>query len=92
MTGVQTCALPIFKFSSNNTPVSRVVKPSNGSQVGQLLIIHSITSGGTNGISLSESSSSNIDLTASSISLLYNGIITFIWDGSKWIQISYNSL
>jgi len=83
-----------IRISSNTTVgTARTVYLSNGLEVGQLLIISSISTG-TNQFELVDVNTdpaSNTETGAASLLMDPKDTATFIWDGADWLMLSFRS-
>ncbi|MBS1618120.1 MAG: hypothetical protein JST76_06355 [Bacteroidetes bacterium] len=77
-----------FLISSSVSPSSAVISLTNGLVPGQLLMImvRQVNSG--NGIMFNPGSNLRISSTGNN-KVLDAGVITFIWDGSQWLQSGF---
>lgn len=76
-----------IRFASTSTPVNRTVIFANGLTPGQLLIVECIAPGGFNGIRFSD----QVNMNVSGIrDLTIDDTITFIWNGTKWVEIAFS--
>ena len=74
-----------IRMSSNLTPVNRIVALEDGLSTGQMLVVECAATG-TNGIRFQDTGNMNV---AGTRDLLAEDTITFIWNGTKWLEISY---
>ena len=77
-----------YRINSNSTPSTRVLNLSNGLATGQLLIIECAASG-TNGIRVADLAANNTN-TVVNRDMLAGDIITMIWNGADWMEVSYS--
>ncbi|MCX6188174.1 MAG: hypothetical protein NTW54_00955 [Bacteroidetes bacterium] len=73
-----------YRITSTGSATTRLISLSNGLAVGQILVI-SCSSGG---FRFDDSGTSNANTTSATTDLTANDTITFIWNGSVWLQIS----
>jgi len=74
-----------IRIGSNFTPENRIVVFENGTALGQMLIVE-CTATGSNGIRFTTSSNMSVSGTRD---LNLRDTITFIWNGTRWLEISY---
>jgi trimeric autotransporter adhesin len=76
-----------IRMGSNGTPANRIVVLENGLSVGQILVVE-CTATGSNGIRFQNAGNMSVSGLRD---LLVEDTITFIWNGTKWLEISYSN-
>lgn len=77
-----------FRIASTVVPSTAIATLSNGLAVGQILVIES-TAAATSGIRIADNAVTNNTNTPVNRDLLQNDIVTLIWNGTDWLEISY---
>lgn len=73
------------RLSSNSTPNLRIISLANGLSTGQMLVVECAATGG-NGIRFQDTGNTNVSGIRD---LLAEDTITFIWNGTTWLEIGF---
>lgn len=80
-----------LRIDSDDSPSDRSLVLSDGLQVGQIIIIECIATGGFNGVRIVDNTGThNTNTNSGTVDLYENDIIGMIWNGSDWIML-FNS-
>lgn len=77
-----------FRVNANDVPSLRILTLSNGLQVGQILIIECIAGAGT-GFRIADNAAVNNTNTVTNRDMLFGDVITMIWNGNDWMEMSF---